>query len=87
MKCEAIHSENDVFRNANYAKQKQKQMSACLQLIKIKIKCWLLFTLTILKRKAASPDMTFLSLMAEEVVGLEGEVIIEIIIMVMRDPK
>ena len=32
MKCEAIHHENDVYRDANYAKQKQKQMSACLQL-------------------------------------------------------
>ena len=32
MKYEAIHSENDVYRDANYAKQKQKQMSACLQL-------------------------------------------------------
>ena len=32
MKCEAIHYENDVYRDANYAKQKQKQMSACLQL-------------------------------------------------------
>ena len=47
----------------------------------------LLFTLTILMRKATSPDMTFLSLIAEEVVGVEGEVIIEIIIIVMRDPK
>ena len=28
MKCEAIHYEN----NVNYAKQKHKQMSACLQL-------------------------------------------------------
>ena len=32
MKCEAIHYEDDVYRDANYAKQKQKQMSACLQL-------------------------------------------------------
>ena len=32
MKCEAIYYENDVYRVANYAKQKQKQMSACLQL-------------------------------------------------------
>ena len=32
MKCEAIHYEIDVYRDANYAKQKQKQMSACLQL-------------------------------------------------------
>ena len=32
VKCEAIHYENDVYRDANYAKQKQKQMSACLQL-------------------------------------------------------
>ena len=38
MKYEAIHSENDVYRDANYAKQKQKQMSAYLQLIKIKTK-------------------------------------------------
>ena len=33
-----IHPENDVYRDAKYAKQKQKQMSACLQLIKIKMK-------------------------------------------------
>ena len=32
MECEANHYENDVYRDANYAKQKQKQMSACLQL-------------------------------------------------------
>ena len=32
MKCEANHYENDVYRDANYAKQKQKQMSACLKL-------------------------------------------------------
>ena len=32
MKCEAIHYENDVYRDANYAKQEHKQMLACLQL-------------------------------------------------------
>ena len=32
MKCEAIHNGNDVYRDANYAKQKQKQISAYLQL-------------------------------------------------------
>ena len=32
MKCEAIHYDIDVYRDANYAKQKQKQMWACLQL-------------------------------------------------------
>ena len=32
MKCDANHYEDEVYRDANYAKQKQKQMSACLQL-------------------------------------------------------
>ena len=32
MKCEAIHHKNDVYRDANNAKQNQNQMSACLQL-------------------------------------------------------
>ena len=32
MECEANHYENDAYRDANFTKQKQKQMSACLQL-------------------------------------------------------
>ena len=33
-----IHPDNDVYRDANYAKQKHKRMSACLQLIRMEMK-------------------------------------------------